>query len=278
MTFQVLRMQVSLGAMRARKLAIGILDWDNGVLGGAGSSCRSCRATRSAGQNASSALRTNNVSRLLGFAQDAVLLHHRARAVGRRDAVRAHETTGGHRAQDRRTTSTWRRGSDGLRVRRRGGSTLHHGLRGAVASVRRVWILSHRVHAASGTSLRALGVAGRQVMRRVGRVRRTSARGVRVATVEGLHARGGRLQRRQRLRQRRTWLAVMRRKRRWRRVAVRVGGTVYTIGGIGRVIHAIARRDASKELLWRWFLWWTVVGFKGERASDCKQKTAIAFD
>lgn len=288
MALQVLGVQIGLGAVRARKLAIGILDGNDRVLCSRGTGGGSSRATRGAGQDTSATLRAYHMSRLLRVAQDTVVGHERTRPVGRADAILAHETTGRHGTQDRRSATTSRRGSDGLRVRvrRSSGGAGHHGLRSAVAGVRRVGVLSHRVHAASSTGLGALRVAGRQVVRRVWRVRRTSARSVRVATVEGLHARGGRLQRRQRLRQRRTWLTVMRRERGRRRVTVRVRGSVYTIGGIGRVIHALARKNASRKISGSCFLGETVV--EGERqkcatakradVDDAGKKSRLCFD
>lgn len=247
MTLQVLGVQVRLGAVRARELAICVLDRDNRVLRGRGTGGGSSRTTGGAGQDAAAALGTNNVSGLVVFTKDTVLRHHRARTVGRADAVLAHEATRRHGAQDRRTAAARRSGRDGLRVRGSRGGTGHHGLGGTVAGVRRVGVLSHRVHAAASAGLGALRVAGRQVVRRVWRVRRSGARRVRVATIKTLlHAGGGGLQRRQRLGERRTWLTVMRRKGRWRRVAVRVRGSVYTIGGIRRVIHAIARKKTRR--------------------------------
>lgn len=200
MTLQVLGVQVRLGAVRAREFAIGILDRDNSVLCSRSTGGGSSGAAGGAGQNASAALRANNMGRLFTLAHDAVLGHHRTRTVGRANAILAHEATRRHRAQDGRTAATSGRGRNGLRVRSSRGGAGHHGLRRAVASVRRVRVLGHRVHAASLASLGALRVAGRQVVRRVWRIGRTGARGVRVATVHGLHAGGGRLQRRQRLR------------------------------------------------------------------------------
>lgn len=215
MALEMLGVQVRLGAVRARELAIGILDGNDGVLRGRGASSGSGRSAGSAGQDATAALRTNNVSRLLSILEDAVGLHQGAGSVGRRDAGLAHETARRHGTQDRRAATTSRGGSNGLRVSGGGRGLRHHGSRGAVGLVRRrVGVLGHaRVHAAAGTSLGGLRITRRHVVGRVWRVWGPGARGMRVASVEGLHAGGGRLQRRKRLGKGRTRLTVMRRKR-----------------------------------------------------------------
>jgi hypothetical protein len=243
MALQVLGVQVRLGAVRARKLAIGILDGNDGVLRSRGAGSGSSRTAGSAGQDATATLRSNDVSRLLSVLHDTVGLHQRARTVGRRDAGLAHETARRHGTQDRRTATTSGSGSNRLGVRGGGSRLRHHGRRGAILLRVRVRVLGHaRVHAAATARLRGLRIAGRQVVGRVWRVGRTRARGMRVASVEGLHgAGGGRLQRRKSLGKGRTRLAVMRRKRGRRRITVCSRVSVYTIGGIRRTVHALAR-------------------------------------
>lgn len=111
----MLGVEVSLCAVRARELSISILDGDNGVLGTSSSSLSS-RASRSTRKNSSAALRSNNVGRLITILEHGVGLHERTRSVGRGYTGLGHDATGGHRAQNRRSTATRRRGSNGLRV------------------------------------------------------------------------------------------------------------------------------------------------------------------
>jgi hypothetical protein len=123
------------------------------------------------------------------------------------------------------------------------------GGRGTIARVRRVRVLCHGVKARATSGLGGLLVGGRQVVARVGRVRRSwGSRSVRVASVEGLHGGGRWLQRRQRLWQRRTGLQLVRGNGSGRRIGLG-GRCVYTIGGIVVVtVHATARKDAVRVL------------------------------
>lgn len=204
----MLGVEVSLCAVRARELSISILDGNNSVLG-AGSSSLSSRASRSTRQNSSAALRSNNVGRLVTILEHGVGLHERTRSVGRGYAGLGHDATGGHGAQNRRSAATRRRGSNGLRVRDRSGSLRHHTSRGSIALVR-VRVLGHGVHARTVARLRGLLlVAGQVLVWSVWSAR--SSRCVRVAAVERLHGHGMGLQRRERLRQRRTSLKLVRR-------------------------------------------------------------------
>lgn len=204
----MLGMEVSLGAVRARELSISIFDGDNSILG-TSSSRLSSRASRSTRQYSSAALRSNNVGRLLTILEDGVGLHERTRSVGRGYTGLGHNATGGHGAQNRRSTATRRRGSNGLRVRDRSGSLRHHTSRRSIALVR-VRVLGHGVDARTVARLRGLLlVAGQVLVWSVWSAR--SSRCVRVAAVERLHGHGMGLQRRERLRQRRTSLKLVRR-------------------------------------------------------------------
>jgi hypothetical protein len=107
---------------------------------------------RSTGQNSSAALRSNNVGRLLTILENGVGLHERTRSVGRGNTGLGHDATGGHGAQNRRSATTRRRGSNGLRVRDRSGSLRHHTSRGSIALVR-IRVLGHGVDARTVTRL-----------------------------------------------------------------------------------------------------------------------------
>lgn len=138
----MLCMEVCLGAVRARELAVRVLDGNNGALCTSTGS-RSCRTTRGARQDSTATLRSDNMSRLFSVVHDRVGLHQRSRAIGRRDTGLGHNTTGWHRTKDWRCTSTNGSGSNGLRVRRGCGGLGHHGRRGAISWVRRIRILRH---------------------------------------------------------------------------------------------------------------------------------------
>lgn len=205
---QVFSMEVSLSAVRARELSIGILDGNNSVLR-ASSSGLSSRASRSTRQYSSAALRSNNVGWLLTILEDGVGLHERTRAVRRGYTRLGHDAAGGHGAQNWRSAATRRRGSNGLRVRDRSGGLRHHTSRSSIALVR-VWVLGHGVDARTVARLRGLLlVAGQVLVWSVWSAR--SSRRMRVAAVERLHGHGMGLQRRKRLRQRRTSLKLVRR-------------------------------------------------------------------
>jgi len=113
-TLQVLRVQVRLGAVRARELAVGVLDWNDGLLSSGSTSLGRGRATGSAGQNATATLGANDVSGLVAIRQ-RLLLHH-AGAVGRLNSRLGHDTAGGHGAQVGRDAAADGGGGDGLRV------------------------------------------------------------------------------------------------------------------------------------------------------------------
>lgn len=137
----MLGMQVRLCAVRAGEFAVGILDGDDGVLRTSSRSLSS-RPSRSAGQDASATLRSNDVGRLLAVREDGVRLHHRTGAVGRGHAGLRHETTRGHGTQDRRAAAANRRRSNRLRVRDGRGSLRHHSGRCGISLVR-VRVLCH---------------------------------------------------------------------------------------------------------------------------------------
>lgn len=205
---QMLSMEVSLCAVRAGEFSISVLDRNNSVLG-ACSSGLSSRASRSTRQDSPAALGSNNVSGLLTIVDDGVGLHERTGAVGRGYTGLGHNATGGHGAQNWRSAATRRRGSNGLRVRNRSGGLRHHTSRGSIALVR-IRVLGHGVHARTVAGLRSLLlVAGQILVWSVWSAR--SSRRMRVAAVERLHGNGMGLQRRKRLRQRRTSLKLVRR-------------------------------------------------------------------
>ena len=71
---QVLCVEVSLGAVRAREFAICILDRNHSALRSSSGS-RGSRTARGAGQDTAAALRSDYVSRLLRVLEDRVGLH-----------------------------------------------------------------------------------------------------------------------------------------------------------------------------------------------------------
>jgi hypothetical protein len=134
-------MEVGLGAVRARELAVGILDRNDGALGTDANSSGS-RSTRRTRQDSATTLRSDNVSRLL-LLKDRVWLHKRSRTIGRSHARLRHETTRRHRTKHRRSTTANGGRSNGLRVRYSRGRLRHHGRRGTVSMVGRVRVLCH---------------------------------------------------------------------------------------------------------------------------------------
>lgn len=193
---QVLRMKVGLRAVRAGEFSISVL-LGNLSLGGSGARRRRGRPSRRAGQNASPALRADDVSGLVALLHQRRLAHHRALGVWRGQAALWHHAASRHRSEDGRnaTAGRWSRG-DGLGVGRRDRRLGHHGGGGGIRLlVLLVGVVHHGICRAAGSLLRR----GRRVRaHRVGSVwccRR--ARRVRVARVH----RHGRIvvERRQRL-------------------------------------------------------------------------------
>lgn len=95
-------------------------------------------------------------------------------------------------------------------------------------------VLGHRVKTCAVSGLRGLLLVAGQIRSRSRGVRSTRSRSrrVRVASIERLHGGGVRLQRRQRLRERRTGLQLVGRYRRGRWVCLTRRSRVYTIGGV----------------------------------------------
>lgn len=235
----MLRVQVGLGAVRARELAIGILLRDDGALGGAGS-CGGSGPSGRAGQYAAASLRADHVSRLLRVLEDGLLVRHKgALAVWRREPGLRHDSTSGHRAQDWRAGGRRRR--NGLRVGRGHRGLGHHGARGSIALMR-LWVRvrHHLLVRASRVILRRGRVAA-HVVGRGGRVGCSwSARRVGVAAVDRLHRRVLGLQRRERVRREVAVLELVRRDCCWRRIAR--CRCAYHIRGIVRAVHYPERR------------------------------------
>ena len=118
MALQVLGVQVCLGAVRARELAVRILDRNNGALRRTGSGGGGGRPAGSAGKNAPAALRAHDVGWLLRVLKDRVGLHQRTGTIRRGDAGLRHDAAGGHRAQDGRPAA-----ADGSREQWAAGAT-----------------------------------------------------------------------------------------------------------------------------------------------------------
>lgn len=203
----MLRMKVCLGAMRAWKFSVSILDGNYSVLSSASTGRRGSRPPGSTGENTTTALRPHNVGRRVTLLKNRVRLHQRARSIGRRHARLGHDTSGRHRAQDRRTTATDRSRGNGLRVRSGGSGLGHHASRSPVVGW--VWVLTHRVQTALAARLGSLLVTRQIVVRTRGVWCSWGSRSVRVASVQRLHGGGGRLQRRERLRKRRARLKLV---------------------------------------------------------------------
>ena len=137
MTLQMLRVEVSLGAVRARELPVGILLGDLG-LGSASSGGGRRRTSRSTRKNTTSSLRTDHMSGLFAVGREhRWLRHQRALAVGRVHARLGHLTSSGHGPEDRGDTPAGRRrGRNGLRMNSRSRGLGHHGRRGRVTLLR----------------------------------------------------------------------------------------------------------------------------------------------
>lgn len=116
----MLRVKIGLGTVGARELAIRILDGDYSALGSSGTSGRGSRATRCAGQDATTALATDNMSRGVGLGSHGLRLHKRAtRTIGRRRTrLLGHDATRRHGTQHRRrATARGRCGRERLLAR-----------------------------------------------------------------------------------------------------------------------------------------------------------------
>lgn len=199
----MLRMQVSLGAVRARELSVGVLLRDL-ALGLGRSSSRRRGPAGGAGQNSSPALRADHVSGLVAVGHHGVLRHQRALAVGRVHSRLGHDSTGGHGAEDRWGAAAGRGGGggDGLGMRCRGGGLRHHARRSARIGLLRVRAVAHdRVRAAAAGVLRRRGrIAGHGARGTRGVGCRRCPRSVGIATVGALlHNRVVWLERRQRV-------------------------------------------------------------------------------
>jgi len=94
MTLKMLRVKVGLGTMGAWEFPVSVFDRNNRVLGGSAGR-GSSRSTGSAGQNAASALRAYNVSRLFTILDHRVNVHG-TRSVGRRHAGLRHDSAWRH--------------------------------------------------------------------------------------------------------------------------------------------------------------------------------------
>lgn len=123
----MLRMQVSLGAVRARELPVGIL-LGNLVLSldRSGGGCG--RPSGCARQDAAATLRADNMCRRVTLREHRSLWHQWALAVRRVHAGLWHDASGGHGAEDGRgpATGSSRGGCDRLGMRCSGGGLRHH--------------------------------------------------------------------------------------------------------------------------------------------------------
>lgn len=124
MALQMLRMQVSLCAVRAGKLSVCVLGRDSSL---AGSSCgRSSRSSRRTGQDTAASLRAHNMGWCFAFLQHALLCHQRALAIRRVHACLRHHSRCWHWSQNRRGAAgslqaRGRRRRNWLRMRGRAG-------------------------------------------------------------------------------------------------------------------------------------------------------------
>lgn len=243
----MLRVQICLGAVRARELAVSILDGNHGVLRGGGASLRRGRTPRSTREDAATALGANDMSRLVTVGQR--LLHEAGGTVRGLDTRLRHDTARRHRAQVGGHAAAGGSRGDGLGVRGSHCCLRHHAGRRGVALRRRRVVTRHLVVRATAASMLGLGIVGhgsavagvaRGRVRRVGR--RGGARRVRVAPVHLVHGGRLRLERRQRglrLGQRGVVLReLMRRDGGWGRWVRSRGRRVYTIGRVLRRVHA----------------------------------------
>lgn len=202
MTLQMLGMKIGLGAVRARKLAVRILLGDR-VLGG-GARSRSGRPARSTREDASAALGTDNVSRLVAtLGQHAVLAHHGALNVGGANASLRHSASR-HRAENRWSPGAGRRWGRGnwLRMRGSGRGVRHHGGGAGGIALSGIAVVHHGVvsSAASSTLVGRRRVTGHVVGDgSIGSGRRPRTVGI-VPVRRLLHSRMAGLERRQGLR------------------------------------------------------------------------------
>lgn len=203
MALQVLRVQIRLGAVRAREFSVSVLLGDL-ALGLSRTSSRRRGPARGAGQNASASLRADNMSRLLAVGHHRSLRHQRALAIRRVHARLGHDSTGRHGAEDRwgPATSGSGGGSNRLRVRGRGGGLRHHARRGTGIRLLLVRVVAHDgIRAGAARVLRGrrrVASHGARGTRGVGR--RRCSRSVGIAPVGALlHNRVAGLKRRQRV-------------------------------------------------------------------------------
>ena len=198
----MLSMQVSLGAVWARKLPVGVF-LRNLSLRRACSGGGRGRASRSTGKHSASALRAYHVSRLLAIrGEHRGLRHERALSVRRVHAGLGHLTSSRHGPQNWRHTAAggWRR-RNWLRMGSRSRSLRHHGRSGRILLLLlliRV-VGHHLITTAAGVLAGGRRRVRRHVVGNTWSVRgRGSSRAVLVATVRVLllHTRVARLQRR----------------------------------------------------------------------------------
>ncbi len=156
-------MQVSLGAVRARELSVGVLLRDL-ALGLGRASSRRRGPAGGAGQDASAALGADDMSGLLAVGHHGVLRHQGALAVRRVHSRLGHDSTCGHGPEDRwgAAAGRGRGGGNRLGMRCGGGGLRHHARRSARVGLLRVGAVAHdRVRAAAAGVLRGRGrVAG----------------------------------------------------------------------------------------------------------------------
>lgn len=204
----MLRVEISLGTMRARKLAIRILLRDYGVLGRAGTRGGS-RSTRSTWEDTASSLRPNNMSRLVAVLHHTLLVrHHWASAVRRRQALLRHDAASWHGAENRRSRCRRSR-RNRLRMRSRNRGLRHHGRRRRITLMRlRIRVRDPRTSTSSLVGRRR--IVTHSLRLRSMRIRRTrSPWRVGVAVVDILHRGMLWLKRRQSVRRKRTLLQLM---------------------------------------------------------------------
>lgn len=205
---QMLRVEISLGTMRARKLAIRVLLGDHGVLRGAGTR-RSRRPTRGTGEDTATSLRSNYMSWLVTILHHTLLVrHHWTAAVWRRQALLGHDTASRHGTEDggSRGRRSWR---NRLRMRGSNGGLRHHGRRRRIALVRllRIRIRDPRTSTSRLVGRRRVITHGLRLgSMRIRCTRTRSPRRVGIAVVDVLHSGMLRLQRWQSVRRERTLL------------------------------------------------------------------------
>lgn len=151
----MLRMKISLGAVGARELSIGVLLGDLGLRSASPSSGRrgAARGTR---KNTASSLGAYDMSRLLAVGREhRRLRHQRTLSVGRVHAGLGHLASSGHGPENRRDApARRRRRRDGLGMNSGSGGLRHHGRRSRVALLLLLLLVRvvrhHLVAAASG--------------------------------------------------------------------------------------------------------------------------------